>query len=126
MSVDIYPARRDDDGYLESAVAYDDELHFINLANGNAAQIFSVLGLSITDEHGDPLGEIDATDLLGRVLVARGLNPADGGIPASVVPGPGATWIDCGRRARYTEDRLADLERVAHYARDNGLLVAWS
>lgn len=97
----------------------------VNMANGNAAYMAGLLGIE-RDEDGCLFGEMDAEDFLGRVVLARGLSVGDPGVPQTETRGErGALFIDCGRHEGYADQRLIDLEEVAHYAVDHAATVAW-
>lgn len=103
------------------------DLPSVNLSQINAARMFDMLGLNLVESG--YCGSIDATDLLGRVLVAVAVCPADEGVPAHVAAAhtDGAPKvIVCGRDAGYTEDRLVRIEAVARWAIENGRTVTWS
>jgi hypothetical protein len=104
----------------------------VNLANGNAAAIGRVLGLE-APEGSDPFatyysGEIDAEDLLARVLLALA---DDEGRSAEVETGyvsqhpSGATVVYRGRTDEYLRDRLERLRQVAEAAIRLGLPVVY-
>lgn len=100
-----------------------------NFANTNAIHLLQTLGLAPTPLTPDAdvyCGTIDAEDFLGRVLIALAVAPVDEGIPAHEVPGPGAQFIDCGRRPGYTQEALAHLRDVADFAVARGRKVVWS
>ncbi|MEV0214345.1 hypothetical protein [Micromonospora sp. NPDC050695] len=93
----------------------------VNMANGNAAQVFDLLGLTYDGDWGTTTGQ----DFLGRVLLALAfLSEATGdneGRPA-VVDG---NWVECGRRPGYLAERLTDLHDLAVWACANGADVEW-
>lgn len=92
---------------------------FLNVANGNAVHLLSILGYETAEEL---CGSADAEDFLGRVLVALAINPTDAGVPAT----QNGSIIDCGRREGYTDDRLTHLRTVAEAAREHGVNVQWA
>lgn len=109
----------------------------VNVANSNAAYLLDLLGLKVDDCDSCPdyYGSCSAEDFLGRVLVAQGLGGHDEGRPAyELVPGEGfrpqwtgnARFIDCGRKEGYGDERLAQLTKVAEWARDAGRSVCWA
>ena len=70
------------------------------------------------------------------MLTALAISPEDAGVPAhrlvpgeSTIFGPvaefGATFIDCGRREGYLQERLVQLEEVATAALRAGKKVSW-
>ena len=83
----------------------------VNFANSNAFMILNRLGIDA--EYG---GKHDATDFLGRVLVAN-VGHDDSGTADTIDRGPnGATMIDCGHREGYwasAMERLADMATAA-------------
>lgn len=94
----------------------------LNMANGNAAQVFDLLGLTY---DGD-IGETTAEDLLGRVLLAQALlnvtvDDEDG--RPEVRDG---NWIECGRRPGYLADKLALLREIATWAHEHHVAIWWS
>lgn len=104
----------------------------VNVSNANARLVLEALGLPFEDGSGG----LDAEDFLGRVLMALAVAPADAGVPQHrLVPGEstifgtvtehGATFIDCGRREGYLQERLVQLEEVARHAIGKGREVSW-
>jgi hypothetical protein len=95
----------------------------VNMANGNAAQVFDLLGLTYDGDF----GEIAAEDFLGRVLLAQALTDVvtddTRGLPARI---EGAKWIDCGRRPGYLAERLTELHEIACWAHERNAVVVWS
>ncbi|MDG4792066.1 hypothetical protein O7626_40330 [Micromonospora sp. WMMD1102] len=94
----------------------------VNMANGNAAQVLDLLGLT-----NDGCGELAAEDFLGRVLLAQALSDVatddTRGLPARI---EGTNWIDCGRRPGYLAERLTQLHEIASWARERNAVVMWS
>lgn len=98
----------------------------VNMSNSNAAQVCRTLGIDL--EEWGWCGSMSAQDFLGRVLVALAIEPADAGIPAhQLLPGDsagifgtvaegGPTFIECGRREGYTQERLSQLRELADWA----------
>lgn len=101
----------------------------VNISNANALAVLERLGLPTDDDYG-LFGELDATDFLGRALVAN-VGRDDTGVPAEsmkVLDGifAGANLIDHGRRPGYFAsimERLVDLGVTAE--REN-LIVIWA
>lgn len=89
----------------------------VNVSNRNAAHLLELLGL----EPGDLTGSSDAESLLGRALVAMGLNPSDPGVP-SVQDG---NLIDSGRVEGYADMRLEQLVELAEWARAQQRPISW-
>lgn len=94
----------------------------VNMANGNAAALFDLLGL---DFDGD-WGETTAADMIGRALLAAGLlNVATDDERGR----PGITdsrWTEGGRRPGYLAEKLGQVYRVAEWAQTHGAGVCWS
>jgi len=106
-----------EDGYT----CHDPNGPSLNVSNTNAFYLQELLGL-----EPDYSGEIEAADLLGRVLVAMGLGGHDVGVPPVEGLGEnGARWIDCGRREGYADERLSILKEIAEEAIAAGELVGW-
>lgn len=99
----------------------------LNVSNTNAMHLLELLGLpSEQDEWGSLSGATSAEDFLGRVLLAQAVSPADAGVAATSEVGEGgATLIDMGRPAGYSEDRLTSLRELADFAVDRGRTVQW-
>lgn len=108
--------------YLVGTTDFEDAPS-VNISNANARMVLEQLGC--TDD--DLSGIATAQDFLGRVLIASGMSPADLGVPSHEVPSQGGVkLIECGRRPGYLNDTLANLEKVAQFARVNSLNVAWA
>lgn len=106
---------QDDEGWSELDV---------NMSNSNAATIAATLGIDL--DAGGWAGEMEARDFQGRILLALAIEPSDEGVPAHELPGPGARWIECGRRPGYVQERLGQLHELAQWAVDHGALIWWS
>lgn len=79
MSVSFYGYNKTTQSFSEAEV---------NLSNLNAQTLMDLLGLRIDqDGDGDWAGSLSADDLLGRVLIAQAINPADEGLPAYKMTG---------------------------------------
>jgi len=125
----------------------------VNVSVFNAVHMLGLLGIETTNEHGeiDLCGSMSGEDLMGRVLMASAVNPADAGVAASAVryqdgestpmsvaeatstsavavavEQRSLTVIDCGRREGYSEDRLADLRELAQFCITTGRTVQWA
>ena len=98
----------------------------VNMSNSNAAVVCATLGIDL--EEWGWCGSLPAADFLGRVLIAPAVSPVDAGVPAhrlqpgdsagvfgTVVEG-GPTFIECGRREGYTQERLDQLRELADWA----------
>lgn len=95
----------------------------VNMASANARHILGLLGLP-TD--GEMVGALSPADLLGRALIALAVAPADEGVPAHEVPGPGATLIHGGRGQGYSEALLTAIVEVTQWADTHGRDVVWA
>lgn len=114
----------------------------VNVANVNALYLLGQLGLSPEDCTGlerDPFascdlsGSCDASDFLGRVLLAQGLGGPDEGVVSHTlepgvgfVPMSGPTITDCGRAPGYGDARLEELGKIAQWCVAHGRLVCWA
>lgn len=125
----------------------------LNVSNSNARFLLGLLGLP-TDEDlsgsidgSDMLGRalvacavspadegVPAHDVLpgdgdaafGAIADALGVNVVEGepqDAPAQVATG--LRMVDCGRRAGYAQERLAELVQVAQFAADRGWVVSY-
>lgn len=96
--------------------------HHINLANGNAAELLNLLGLTF-DGNG---GETTAADMLGRILIAQALldvaTDDDTGRPEYVQ----RNLIHWQRRPGYLADKLAELHELATWAHERHASIVWS
>lgn len=118
MSITITAATIGRDGYLDCTTRPG--VPTVNLCGGNAAQLFSLLGL----EYNGDFGEATPTDFLGRVLLATALVGAaadDAGRPAIT----GGRWTQGARGPGYLARRLHDLQEVAEWARGHDATVVW-
>jgi len=101
------------------------ELPSRNMSNSNASAVFAVLGIDL--ELDGWCGGLDATDMLGRVLIALAVNPVDAGMPQTEEQGErGATMIECGRRPGYIDEALLDIREICNWARERGVEVQWA
>jgi len=94
-----------------------------NLSNANAARVLELLGLR-GDTQDELVGSDSAESFEGRVLLAQALTPADEGIPAHEIAGPGARWIECGRPVGYLQQRFEQLLDFAQAHR--GETIHWA
>lgn len=92
----------------------------INLSNRNAKEVLDLLGLPSTEEEG-LYGTLSADDMLGRVLIAQGVNQRSGFLPA-VVEG---NLYDGGRDENYFERVLAEIAEVVQAAKSLGADVSY-
>lgn len=109
MSVTFHPS-------LDEAPSVDGDSG-VNLSNVNAGMILDLLGLRTPDLT----GACSAADFRGRILLARALTPADEG-RVTVANG---NFIDCGRRAGYTEGVLARLTVLAEKCQGMSVAIVW-
>jgi hypothetical protein len=95
----------------------------VNLSNLNAAEVFPLLGISLSDEGW--CGSLPAEDFKGRVLVALALAPEDLGRAAEPTVMFGLVGTIAAREAGYVQSRLAKMLEVADYALAGGREVCW-
>lgn len=96
----------------------------MNLANGNAAELLTLLGFD-----GDELyaGVCDAGELLGRLLVTDALLEPSPEKLEMVSKEPGrATLVDLGRPEGYLNDKVARLAVLARWALQHDAEVCWA
>lgn len=97
--------------------------HHVNMANGNAAFVMSLLGI----EFDDGCGAMDADQFLERLAFAGAIGRGD---PGTVTIGykedGGATMIECGRSVGYVDMRLDQLIEIAEWAKEHNRRVVWS
>lgn len=67
-------------------------------------------------------GEVQPADLLGRLLLADALTPADEGVPTT----EDGRWTTGGRSEGWTQRKLAELRTLAELAQTQGVPVGWS
>lgn len=95
----------------------------VDFSNTNASLVLDTLGLDPCDLS----GALPADDFLGRVLMALAVSPEDEGTPSYDDSSPGGmTWIECGRRKGYLQERLAELHELAEHAKTEGAEVSWA
>lgn len=95
----------------------------VNVSNVNARRILGMLGLD-TD---DLCGSADAALFAERVAFAAVVHGGDQGTDTIVYREMrGATMVDCGREAGYTDMRLEQLRAVAVWAAEHGRRVTWA
>jgi hypothetical protein len=89
--------------------------HGVNMHNRGAARVLEALGYDP-----DPIAmeglTADATDFLGRVLLAEALEPHDQGRPGYDKPGPGARWHEAPVEDGDLQRRLGQVREVAELA----------
>lgn len=103
---------------VEPAVAVPE----VQMSNSNAVTLLSVLGLASGEDFSDYCtGAISAENLLGRILIAQAVNPADEGTDAFSE----GNMVYCGRSEGYTEAKLSQLAEVAEYASQRCLTIQW-
>jgi hypothetical protein len=125
MSITFYAStieHREWDGELvEVHVPVDDLDHLsMNLANANAYDLMSFLGL-----EADYAGTVSADAVLGAALVAEAVAPRDPGHEGGADP-RNPRMIECGRRPGYLNDRTAQIRALAEAAKAHGASVSWS
>lgn len=98
----------------------EDPAFVLNISNVNAASIFEILGF---DENTmDWAGSISGAEMLGRVLMAEAVLPADAGVPAFAQ----GNMMFGGRPEGYLQHRLSDLRSIAEEAQKTNALIVWS
>ena len=97
----------------------------LNVTSTNGRYILDALGI-VLPATAELWGEMTGTDLLGRVLVALAIAPADTGTPAHTLTGHRqATVVMCGRRPGYLQDALGVLRDIAEWAITHQTPVVW-
>lgn len=119
--------------YPQITNVYADAHHEgLNLNNENAADVLRVLGL--IEPGQDPalfnpevqwVGELPASDFLGRVMVALAIEPESAEKITHDAPGPGARMIMFGREAGYIQRTLSQLADVADWAAKHERTMCW-
>jgi hypothetical protein len=95
--------------------------HDVNMANSNARELLTYLGL----ETDDLCGTADADDLTGRCLVAMALAPDVELIPTVQHGEQGARLIDLGRAKGYVPAKLEALLELCRFAKEQGRSIQW-
>ena len=107
MSVSFYGYNKTTQSFSEAEV---------NLSNLNASGLLDLLGVQVGEDFSERCcGSMSADDLLGRVLIAQAINPADEGLPVYKMTGAEAgpsIWFG-GRSAGYFDERLAQVRELA-------------
>ena len=130
MSVSFYGYNKTTQSFSEAEV---------NLSNLNASGLLDLLGIQVGEDFSERCcGSMSADDLLGRVLIAQAINPADEGLPVYKMTGAEAgnhsgllggllgglaqaeaegeagpsIWFG-GRSAGYFDERLAQVRELA-------------
>jgi hypothetical protein len=106
----------------------------LNVSNGNAVVILEALGMApevIDTEFGpctaDAYGSMSADDFLGRVLAAEVMSVGDPGTETEVLAEEGkATFVMCGRREGYVDEKLSVLREIALWAQAHQVEVQWA
>jgi hypothetical protein len=96
----------------------DEEL-MVGVSGQNAMHLVQLLGYGAQQYQE---GAADASDFLGRVLLAQGINPSDEGVPAVAA----GNWVECGRSIGYSEYRLDQLRTLALAGIAQGREIHWS
>jgi hypothetical protein len=91
----------------------------LNVANGNAARLFELLGLG---EEWD--GEVPAEDFLGRCLLAHALLDIAGDEQGRPDVHDGR-FVECGYPPGYLAGRLVELHGIAEWAHHHHVPVVW-
>lgn len=105
----------------------------VNVSSTNAQYLLESLGLAYETSSAAQVargdyelcGDKDAKSFLDCVQLAQMTAEESPAIPASTMPGPGMTMIDCGRPANYLSERLSELRAVALHAIEVGSPVRW-
>ena len=130
MSVSFY-------GYNQTTQSFSEAE--VNLSNLNASGLLDLLGIQVGEDFSERCcGSMSADDLLGRVLIAQAIMPADEGLPVYKMTGSdysgqsgllggllsglaqaeaegvsGPTIWSGGRSAGYFDERLAQVRELA-------------
>jgi hypothetical protein len=130
MSVSFYGYNKTTQSFSEAEV---------NLSNLNASGLLDLLGIQVGEDFSERCcGSMSADDLLGRVLIAQAIMPADEGLPVYKMTGSdysgqsgllggllsglaqaeaegvsGPTIWSGGRSAGYFDERLAQVRELA-------------
>jgi hypothetical protein len=95
----------------------------VNMANGNAAFILSLLGF----EFEDGFGTSDAAEFAERIKFALVVGGDDkGSETVEYQTEGGARVVFCGRHVGYADERLDQLAEIAEWAIANNRRVVWS
>jgi len=116
MSIDIRPEYRTGD-------SFDDEsIPSVNMANGNAATVFTALGWTTEEqEHIASEGiDIAPLDLTSRLMLAGAFPEMVQERPASRV----GNWIDGGADHAYIARKMEEIKNVAWWADQHGRRVS--
>ncbi len=96
----------------------------VNMSSSNAVHVCASLAIDL--EEWGWCGSLPAVDFLGRVLMALAVLPVDAGRPVTVDAEPGrATFVDCGRREGYAQERLGQLRELADWAVANLAVISF-
>ena len=120
MSITFTAATITQDGYSELTSRPD--VPQVNMSNGNAADLFTLLGL----EYDGDGGETSAQDFLGRVLLAQALLDVTTDDAHGQPEIRDGNWTTCGRRPGYMAERLIQMQAIATWAINNNAIVAWT
>ena len=122
MSIDFLPYVRDaerDLWRLPDAAHGDPDAFEMNVSNANGAELLLALGLA-PDTSADPM-PINAFAGLVTAALRRRLDRRSPELETVTDAAPGrATFIFCGRREGYIEDRLGELARLIQRSRAAG------
>lgn len=132
MSITFHYEGWNEDPKAKADEDFLDDL-FVNVSNGNGGYLLGLLGFDAAADMWE-CPDVSPLDFKGRILVALGLNGHDEGVPArelavgetfmdgllGEVREGGPTFIDCGRREGYADERLVQLLALADYAIEYG------
>jgi hypothetical protein len=102
--------------YGGPVIEHDRVVNEVNMSNTNAFELLDVLGLS-----SESFGSLQASDFLGRILLAVAVAPTDPGRP-TITEGS-VTY--CGRNPGYVQKRLAQMRDLAQWCATNNARVTW-
>lgn len=96
----------------------------VNVHTANACAVLERLGYDF--DARDPWGDADATDLLGRAMVAN-VGRDDSGADAYTDTRPGMLTVTVGAvRPGRIDEILAELADLAVYAQAKGVRIQWN
>jgi hypothetical protein len=123
MSVTFTPQQWTEDpaGTAVLDMADDAERWSVNMCNRNAAHVLDTLGV---DTSGELAGELAGDELLGRVLIALGIAPADERRDAYAHDEEGR-FIEGAHHPGYLQERLEQLRELAEHCQARGYMIAW-
>lgn len=101
----------------------------VNMANGNTVAVMEALGIKTDEVSFEAVcsGSLPAEDFLGRVLMALAVAPVSAERPTLVEKNEGqATFVQCGVREGYVQEKLLELQAVAEFAVRENREVSWA